>query len=119
MVEIIKTIRTTKRPSVDVPFYKWPESFISFTEKNYVNTKKLIAYKIELSEDNLTEIRTAVWDNIADFQEYIISIEAADVWEAREQYQNLNNIITSVNVIPIKIQSLEEITSVSNIDLRN
>jgi hypothetical protein len=119
MIEIIQTRRTTTRPSVDIPFYKWPDSFISFIEENYVNTKKLIGYKIELSEDKLTEIRTSIWASLADFQMFINSYEASDIWEAREQYQLINNITGTITGSPIRIQSLEEIASTLTIDLRN
>jgi hypothetical protein len=119
MVKLIKTVRKTTRPSVDIPFYKWSDSFISFVEENYVNTKKLLEYTIELSEDKLIETRRSLWIGLTEFQDFLNSPEASDVWVAREDYQYENNITSDILASPIKLQSPEEIPTNLTINLRN
>jgi hypothetical protein len=119
MIQIITTLRITIRPSVDVPFYQWSESFISYTEENYVKTKKLIGYKIILSDDTLTETRRAAWTSFSDFQDFISSPSGSNEWLAREEYQYKNNITSTIQTNSTIVESLEQITSNSTVNLRN
>jgi len=118
-MEIVKTIRTTVRPSTDIPFYRWPDAFISNTEENYVNTGELIAYKIELSADGLTEIRSSIWSSFVDYISFVNSPLGLAVWSSREAYQRTNGITSNLEEIPLEVNSIDEITSVSTINLRN
>jgi hypothetical protein len=115
----LKTIRITKRPSVDIPFYQWSDSFISYVEDNYVNTNKLIGYIIALSDGGLTETRTSIWARISDFNTFINSDIADAVWIEREEYHKLNGIISSLEKVPIEANSIEEVMAGSVINLRN
>ena len=119
MIAIVKTVRTTKRPSVNIPFYQWSDSFISYTEENYVTTGKLIAYKIELSDDGLTEIRTSTWSSYTSYNSFVLSAPGLAEWQTREAYQRANGITGTLEDIPLEVNSIDEITSVSTINLRN
>lgn len=115
---LIKTIRITTRPAVDIPFFKWSEDFILYAEENFVNTNKILHYLIELSEDGLTETRTAIWGN----EEYYMNFVhiGFNEWGTRENYNLLNGINSTFTIIPTNANSIEEILSVSpSSNLRN
>ena len=118
-IKTIKTIRTTKRPSTEIPFYQWSSSFIIDTEENYVNSGKLLAYKIELSADGLTEIRTSIWASMVDYYNFVSSSMGLTEWRSRESYQRTAGITSSFDEIPLEVNSVDEITSVSTVNLRN
>jgi hypothetical protein len=118
-MQLITTLRTTTRPSTDILFYQWPDSFISYTEENFVKTNRLIGYKISLSDDLLTETRYAVWANFASYQDFVNSVDGASIWSAREEYQNQNNISSAIQTTALRVDSLDEISSSLTVNLRN
>ena len=113
----ITTTRVTTRPSLDIPFYKWTDDFITYTEEVFVKTNKLLFYTIEVSADGLTETRSTVWSSQLDYMDYVYL--GSNEWAKREEYQYTNGISGLIQEIPVEANSVEEIKGTVSINLRN
>jgi hypothetical protein len=111
------TTRVTTRPSLDIPFYKWTDEFITYTDEFFVKTNKLLYYKMEISADGLTETRSTVWNSQLDYMDY--TYLGSNEWAKREEYQSSIGIVSMIQEIPAEANSVEEVKGTVLINLRD
>jgi hypothetical protein len=89
---MFRVISKWQRPSVDVAFYKRPESAQQAATDAKVEGK-LISEETGISPDKLTMTYVANWDSIVSYNSFNTVPDVSSYVQARDAHNDANNII--------------------------
>lgn len=99
---MFKSISKQVRPNTTVEFWTTrahgTQEYLSYIEKNYISTKKIVSSESELSLDRLTLTSTVYWDDEKSYLEFILDQFVIDNWLDRMNHYTSNNNIKLISV---------------------
>lgn len=94
----VTTIENAHRPDTEIKWYRWPDESIPYIKENYQDNGKMLTWKTEFSEDNLTRIRTSTWTDQG-WDDWLADPTINGYLVNKRQYDADNNITSKVEII--------------------
>ena len=91
-----KTYSST-RPSLDVDYFVYPPSMVTYIRDNYVLTGLRIGVSKTFSQDMLTRNFTTIWADESAWNQYSQDPTIQSLWTQLRQYNSENGIVGSLN----------------------